>query len=298
MTDNEEIKKEQAEEAIEAEVKATAKETGSADEKAGKKAAAGKAKADSKDAPAKKAAAKKPAAKKEAAPKKAAAKKAAPKKAKSRKKAADRTDVKVPTVKALDGKDIKFSPDVFEVDPKIGVLHEVVRSELAARRSGSASTKTRSEVSGGGIKPWRQKGTGRARAGSSRMPHWTGGGVAFGPKPRDYSFKVNRKVRSKALKMALSARVSEGSLKVVDNLDFEEPKTTAAAMVLASLDVAYPLLVLLTEADINAALSFRNIPRVDVCATSDLSVSDIMAARTLVVTSQALDELNRLGESE
>ena len=303
MTDKEDIKEDQTEESVEAEVKATAKDAGAADEKAAKKAGSTKTGADSKEAPAAKADAMKAAAKKEAAPKKAAAKKAAPKKAapkkaKARKKASDRTDVKVPVVKALDGKDIKFSPDVFEVEPKIGVLHEVVRFEQAARRSGSASTKTRSEVSGGGIKPWRQKGTGRARAGSSRMPHWTGGGVAFGPKPRDYSFKVNRKVRNKALKMALSARVSEGSLKVVDNLDFEEPKTTAAAMILASLDVSYPLLVLLTEADINAALSFRNIPRVDVCATSDLGVVDIMAARTLVVTSQALDELNRLGERE
>jgi len=207
-----------------------------------------------------------------------------------------RSDFKVPAVKALAAADVKFSPDVFKVEPKVGVLHEVVRSEMAARRSGSASTKTRAEVRGGGVKPWRQKGTGRARAGSSRMPHWTGGGVTFGPSPRDYSFKVNRKVRSKALKMALSARVNEGSLTVVDKLDFEEPKTAAAAAVLDSLDVAYPLLVLLTEADENAALSFRNLPRVDVCATGDLDVSDIMAARTLVVTSQALDELNRLGE--
>lgn len=234
-------------------------------------------------------------------PKKAArkpAKKAAPKKKAKKKAAAKRTDINVPEVKALSGKDVKFSPDVFEVEPKVGVLHEVVRAEMAARRRGTASSKTRSEVSGGGVKPWRQKGTGRARAGSSRMPHWTGGGITFGPTPRDYSFKVNRKVRSKALKMALSARVSDGGLQVVDKLSFETPQTAAAAAVLKSLDVAYPLLVLLSEGDDNAALSFRNIPRVDVRDTSDLDVSDVIGARTVLVTSQALDVLNRLGESK
>jgi large subunit ribosomal protein L4 len=231
----------------------------------------------------------------EAKAKKPAKKKAAPKKAKKKKKE-PRTDVKVPAVKALTGKELKLNPDVFEVDAKVGVIHDVVQAERAARRKGTASTKTRDEVRGGGVKPWRQKGTGRARAGSSRMPHWTGGGVAFGPKPRDYTFKVNRKVRSKAMKMALSARAREGSFKVVDGLVFDEPKCTAAAAVLDGLDVTYPLLVLVDEGDANVALSFRNLPRVDVTDTVDLQVTDVIGARTLLVTKQALERLNALGD--
>lgn len=200
-------------------------------------------------------------------------------------------------IKALADKDFKLSPDVFEVEPKTGVLHEVVRAEQAAMRTGTAATKTRAMVRGGGVKPWRQKGTGRARAGSSRMPHWTGGGVAFGPSPRDYSFKVNRKVRGKALKMALSARAREGSLKVVENLAFEEPKTAQAEAALESLDVDYPLLVLLGDGDSNAELSFRNLLEVEVRPASHLGVTEIMGARTLLLSKQALDQLNRLGEA-
>ncbi|MHB1326092.1 MAG: 50S ribosomal protein L4 [Thermoleophilia bacterium] len=222
--------------------------------------------------------------------------KAAPKKkAKSKKKAAAKAIVNVPSIKALSDKEAKLSPEVFAIEPKIGVLHEAARAELAARRGGNASTKKRGEVSGGGVKPWRQKGTGRARAGSSRMPHWTGGGVAFGPKPRDYSFKVNRKVRAKALKMALSARASEGSIKVIDGLPFEEPKTAAAAAVLERLNLNYPVLVLVDDDDANAAMSFRNLPKVTVCNSSELGVADIMSTRTVLLTKQVLDQLNSLG---
>jgi large subunit ribosomal protein L4 len=232
----------------------------------------------------------------EAKAKEPAAKPAPKKKARSKKKAPAPVIMNIPSVKVLDDKEAKLSPKVFAVEPRVGVLHEAVRAELAARRSGSASTKKRGEVSGGGAKPWRQKGTGRARAGSSRMPHWTGGGVAFGPKPRDYSFKVNRKVRAKALKMALSARASEGSIKVVDGLPFDEPKTAAAAAVLDNLGLNYPLLVLVDEGDANAAMSFRNLPRVTVCSTGELGVADIMSTRTVLLTKQALEQLNGLGE--
>ena len=130
------------------------------------------------------------------------------------------------------------------------------------------------------------------------MPHWTGGGIAFGPKPRDYSFKVNRKVRAKALKMALSARASEGSIRVVDGLPFDEPKTAAAAAVLAGLDVKYPLLVLVEDDDANTAMSFRNLPSVSVCNAAELGVADVMAARTVLLTKQVLDHLNSLGGSK
>lgn len=227
---------------------------------------------------------------------KAEAKPAPKKKAKSRKKATAKADVNVPAVKAMGDKDAKLSPEVFEVEPKIGVLHEAVRAELAARRRGTASTKKRGEVRGGGAKPWRQKGTGRARAGSSRMPHWTGGGIAFGPTPRDFSFKVNRKVRLKALKMALSARASEGNLKVVEALPFEEPKTAAAAAVLDGLGISYPLLVLVGDEETNAAMSFRNLPRVAVCNASELGVADVMAARTVLLSKPVLDQLNGMGD--
>lgn len=227
-------------------------------------------------------------------PKKPAKKKPARK----AKKKADRAEVKVPAVKPLSGKDLKLNPAVFEVEAKVGVIHEVVRAEMAARRAGTAATKTRGQVRGGGAKPWRQKGTGRARAGSSRIPHWTGGGVTFGPTPKDYSFKINRKVRSKALKMALSERVREGNLRVVDGLEFDEPRTAAAAAVLEGLDVTYPLLVLVGEDDANVALSFRNIDRVDVADTGDLMVSDIIGARTVLTTSGVIEQLNGIGEGK
>ena len=246
--------------------------------------------------PAEKAEAKPAAEKAKAKPARKAAKKAKAKAAK--KQARPKQEIKVPQVTALDEKDAGLKPEVFAVEPKLGVLHEVVRAEFASMRRGTASSKNRAEVSGGGVKPWRQKGTGRARAGSSRMPHWTGGGITFGPTPRDFSFKVNRKVRKQALKMALSVRVSEGGLKVVDALPFDEPKTAAAAAVLSGLDVNYPLLVLVTEADENAAMSFRNIPRVDVTDMDDLLVSDIMAARTVLVTREAVEQLNAMGDAK
>lgn len=230
------------------------------------------------------------------AKKAAAGKEAKPKKKK--KAAKPKAEVKVPVVKALSAQQLKLNPEVFAVEPKTGVLHEVVRAEFASMRQGSASTKTRGEVRGGGAKPWRQKGTGRARAGSNRMPHWTGGGVTFGPSPRDFSFKVNRKVKRKALKMALSARVSEGGFKVVDGLPFEEPRTAAAAAVLADLDVAYPLLVLLSGEEANAALAFRNLPRVGVRRARNVMVSDIVGARTVLATKDAVEQLNRLGETK
>lgn len=240
---------------------------------------------------------KKPVAKKAAAK---GEKKAEPKKAaanpKVRPAARAKATVNVPTVKAIDAKAAGLNPDVFEIEPNIGVIHEVVRAEMAALRQGNASTKGRGEVSGGGVKPWRQKGTGRARAGSSRMPHWTGGGIAFGPKPRDYKFKVNKKVRSKALKMALSTRLRDGGFQVVDSLTFSEPKTAAAAAVLGKLDVSYPLLVLVEEKETNAILAFRNLPRVGVTVASELDVTDLMAARTVLATAGVVEQLNaRLG---
>lgn len=217
---------------------------------------------------------------------------------KAKRKQAERDDIVVPPVKTVAAGKLKLNPEVFEVEAKVGVIHEVVRAEMAARRKGTASSKTRGEVRGGGVKPWRQKGTGRARAGSSRIPHWTGGGVTFGPTPRDFTFKINRKMRNKAMKMALSARVREGQLKVIEELKLDQPRTAVARAVLETLDVSYPLLVLVGEEDANLALSFRNLPRVDVTDTADLNVSDIVGARTVLTTSQVIEQLNATGEGK
>jgi len=171
------------------------------------------------------------------------------------------------------------------------LVHESVRAELAARRRGTASTRTRGLVSGGGSKPWRQKGTGRARAGSSRSPVWTGGGTAFGPRPRSYTFKVNRKERRAALRSALSLHAERGSLAVLDAAGFTEPSTRSAAALLARWGQPRLTLVVLTSEERDAALSFRNIARVAVLEPSDVGVADIVGAASLLCSDAALAEL-------
>ena len=184
----------------------------------------------------------------------------------------------------------------FEASFNMALVHEAVRAELNARRQGTASTKTRGEVSGGGAKPWRQKGTGRARAGSSRSPIWTGGGTVFGPTPRHYTVKVNRKARRGALRSALSVHAERGSLAVFD-----------AGGVRCSVDQAGrrrcssdwapptpgPTLVLLAEAESNAGLSFRNLPRVAVMPVGDAGVADVIGAASLLVSEGALPSWSR-----
>jgi large subunit ribosomal protein L4 len=172
------------------------------------------------------------------------------------------------------------------------LVHESVRAELNARRQGTASTKTRGKVSGGGAKPWRQKGTGRARAGSSRSPVWTGGGTVFGPQPRHYTFKVNRKERQAALRCALSLHAERGSLSILDLDDFGEPTTKTAARLLAGRGptVGATLVVLAVE-EASAALSFRNIKRVGVLEVSNVGIADLLGAASLVVSESALASL-------
>ena len=172
----------------------------------------------------------------------------------------------------------------------VGLVHETVRAELNARRQGTHSTKTRGKVRGGGAKPWRQKGTGRARAGSSRSPIWTGGGTVFGPQPRHYTFKVNRKERRAALRSALSLHAGRESLHVFDPTPFgDDPSTKRAAALLAGL--ALPLLVVLTHPQERGALSFRNLDRVSVLPADGVGVADIVGAATLVASREALSEL-------
>ena len=171
------------------------------------------------------------------------------------------------------------------------LVHESVRAELNARRQGTAKTKTRAEVRGGGAKPWRQKGTGRSRAGSIRSPIWTGGGTAFGPQPRHYTFKINRKERRAALRSALSLHASRDSIAVFDAAGFDAPSTKRAAGLLEDWDQARPVLVVLTEEQREAALSFRNIERVAVLPVAAVGVADLVGAAAVLASPAALDEL-------
>ena len=172
------------------------------------------------------------------------------------------------------------------------LVHESVRAELAARRQGSASTKTRGRVAGGGAKPWRQKGTGRARQGSIRAPQWTGGGTAFGPQPRHYTFKVNRKERRAALRSALSLHADRGSIAVFDPGAFDTPSTKKAAELVAGWDAhRAPMLVVLAEAEAQAAYSFRNLDRASVLPAAAVGVADLVGAGCVLASQAALDEL-------
>jgi large subunit ribosomal protein L4 len=174
------------------------------------------------------------------------------------------------------------------------LVHQSVRAEQAARRRGTAATKTRGMVSGGGAKPWRQKGTGRARAGSNRSPIWTGGGTAFGPKPRSYTFKVNRKEQRAALRSALSLHAERGTLAVLDAAQFTAPKTRQAFDLLDDWgppSKIRPTLVVLVAEESSAALSFRNLERVAVLLSESVGVTDLLGAASLLVSEPALKAL-------
>jgi large subunit ribosomal protein L4 len=171
------------------------------------------------------------------------------------------------------------------------LVHESVRAELAARRRGTAATKTRGLVSGGNSKPWRQKGSGRARAGSTRSPVFSGGGTAFGPQPRSYTFKVNRKERRAALRSALSLHAERGTIGILDTAAFSSPSTRSAAALLEEWGQPRATLVVVTGEERDAGLSFRNIQRVAVLAPSSVGVADIVGAASLLCSQAALAEL-------
>jgi large subunit ribosomal protein L4 len=176
------------------------------------------------------------------------------------------------------------------------LVHEAARADLAARRRGTASTLTRAEVSMTTAKAWRQKGTGRARAGSLAVPNRSGGGVAFGPKPRHFIVKVNRKARRKAMRSALSVHAERGSIAVVDPATFDTPSTKAAAQALAKWGATRPTLVVLDAEEIGALKSFRNIDRVTVAEAGAIGVADVIGAASLVLSEGALEKLKeRLG---
>lgn len=188
---------------------------------------------------------------------------------------------------------IDLSDDVFGVEINEHLVHMAVVQQLANKRQGTQKAKTRSEVSGGGRKPWRQKGTGHARQGSTRAPQWTGGGVVFAPKPRDYSFKMNRKERAIALKSVLTSRVLENKLIVLDELKLDEIKTKKMQGVLNNLKVKKALVVL-NEKNENVILSTRNIPNVQTALTNTINVYDILKYNTMIVTKDAVKTIEEV----
>ena len=191
----------------------------------------------------------------------------------------------------LGGGTVTLDAGAFEAGFNMPLVHETVRAELNARRRGTASTKTRGEVAGGGAKPWRQKGTGRARAGSVRSPLWAGGGIVFGPTPRNYTFKVNRKERRAALRSALSLHAERESLAVFDAGAFTEPSTAQAVGLLNDWDPAEPILVVLGGEEAEAGKSFRNIARVEAIPAGDAGVADLVGAASLLISEVALPAL-------
>ena len=185
---------------------------------------------------------------------------------------------------------VDLPDEVFGVQVNVPVMHRVVRAQLAAARAGTHSTKTRSEVRGGGAKPWRQKGTGRARQGSRRAPQWTGGGVVFGPKPRDHALRVNKKEKVLALRSALTDRQSGGNLFVLDGLDFDTPRTARAVELLETLGLGGRKLLFVVDGLEEAAIkSFRNLPSVHLITFDQLNTYDVLASDAVAFTRDSLD---------
>ena len=196
----------------------------------------------------------------------------------------------------MEGKEvgtIELNDAVFGVEVNEHLVHMAVVQQLANNRQGTQKAKTRSEVSGGGRKPWRQKGTGHARQGSTRAPQWTGGGVVFAPVPREYTFKMNKKEKRAALKSALTSKVQDSKLIVVDELKFEEIKTKNFAAVMSNLNVNKGLVVL-AENDANVVLSAKNIPTVDTTLVNSINVYDVMKANTVVLTKDAVAKIEEV----
>jgi large subunit ribosomal protein L4 len=188
--------------------------------------------------------------------------------------------------------EIELNENVFNLAVKEHLLHDVVKMQLAGRRAGTACTKTRIEVSGGGKKPWRQKGTGRARSGSNTSPVWRGGGVSFGPKPRDFSIKLNRKVKKQALAMAMSARNQEGNLIILDDFTLDAIKTKEFVNVMKVLDIENGLIITENLND-NVNRSSRNVQGFKVLSTAGVNVYDILLHKKLILVKPAIDDLEK-----
>ena len=205
----------------------------------------------------------------------------------------------MPTVQVLDmtGKvtgEITLSDAIFGIEPNKAVMHEAVKNYLANQRQGTQSTLTRTEVSGGGRKPWRQKGTGRARQGSIRAPQWAGGGVAFAPKPRDYGYRLNKKTRRLALKSALSAKLKVGELVVVKSIDIDEIKTKTVAAMLEALGACKKPLIVTPEVDKKVVLSTRNIEGAKTTVVGALNTYDILDSGKFILTEAAVQKIQEV----
>ena len=196
----------------------------------------------------------------------------------------------------IEGKEVgtmELNDAVFGVEVNEHLVHMAVVNQLANKRQGTQKAKTRSEVSGGGRKPWRQKGTGHARQGSTRSPQWTGGGVVFAPTPRDYSFKMNKKEKRAALKSALTAKVEENKFIVIDEIALSEIKTKSIANMLKGLDVSKALVVL-EDGNVNAEISARNIADVKTAKTNTINVFDVLKYNTVVATKSAVQAIEEV----
>ncbi len=209
-------------------------------------------------------------------------------------------DIKAPLFKSdgVASGEIKLDADVFGIEPNLDVLHQVITAQLAAARGGNAATKTRGQVRGGGRKPWRQKGLGRARHGSIRSPSWVGGGVAHGPQPRDYSQRTPKKMKRLALRSALSARASESAIRVVDDIDWSAPKTKQAIKLLKAMDANGKTLVVLHQLDGTAAKSFRNLAEVRMVEPGQLTAYDVLWSDQVVFTSHTVGSVGRSSKYE
>lgn len=189
---------------------------------------------------------------------------------------------------------IELSENIFGVEINEHVVYEVVKNQLANKRQGTQSTKTRSEVRGGGRKPWKQKGTGRARAGSTNSPVFVGGGIAFGPKPRSYSYKVPKKVKRLALKSVLTSKVQENEIIVIDHLDFNSPKTKDMVNLLARLNADKKALIVMDEKNINVIKSSKNIPHVETALVNTINVYDILKYNSFIITKDAVRKVEEV----
>jgi len=198
------------------------------------------------------------------------------------------SSLKVKTRAGVDAGSVDVDDAVFAVVPNVPVMHQVVTAQLAAKRAGTQSTKTRAEVRGGGIKPWRQKGTGRARAGSSNSPIWRGGGVALGPKPRSYVQRTPKKMKRLALASALSDRAADDKVIVVESWDFDAPRTKDAVAALNAVGAEGKVLVVLHPEDVTAFKSFRNLPQVHVLRSGELNTFDVLVSDFVVFTRDSL----------
>ncbi len=190
--------------------------------------------------------------------------------------------------------EIELSEGIFDIEINEHVVYEVVKNQLANKRQGTQSAKTRDEVRGGGKKPWRQKGTGRARQGSIRAPHFTGGGVTFAPKPRDYSYKVPKKVRRLALKSVLTSKVQNGEIIVIDNIDFDAPKTKEMVKFLSNISADRKALIVMDEKKESVIKSANNIPNLGTALVNTINVYDLMNCNSLIITKEAVKKVEEV----